>query len=108
MCITTRVVLDLCTCQQTGGIVIVPRLNGLIATMDRAYYYYLLFILILFIYKGVEEMKFTINRHALTAQLANVSRAIPSKATIQILTGLKLSVTNEGSTLIGSDSYISI
>lgn len=108
MCITTRVVLDLCTCQQTGGIVIVPRLNGLIATMDRTYYYYLLFILILFIYKGVEEMKFTLNRHALTAQLANVSRAIPSKATIQILTGLKLSVTNEGITLIGSDSDISI
>ena len=40
-------------------------------------------------------MKFTINRNALTTQLANVSRAIPSKATIQILTGLKLSVSNE-------------
>ena len=53
-------------------------------------------------------MKFTINRHALTTQLANVSRAIPSKATIQILTGLKLSVNNEGITLIGSDSDISI
>lgn len=53
-------------------------------------------------------MKFTINRNALTTQLANVSRAIPSKATIQILTGLKLSVSNEGITLIGSDSDISI
>lgn len=53
-------------------------------------------------------MKFTIKRQAFTTQLANVSRAIPSKATITILTGLKISVTSEGITLIGSDADISI
>lgn len=53
-------------------------------------------------------MKFTIKRQAFTSQLANVSRAIPSKATISILTGIKLSVTSKGITLIGSDADISI
>lgn len=76
--------------------------------IDRPYYYYYLFINILFIYKGASYMKFTIKRQAFTTQLANVSRAIPSKATITILTGLKISVTSEGITLIGSDADISI
>lgn len=53
-------------------------------------------------------MKFTIGRAAFTAQLIDVSRAIPSKATIPILTGLKITATNDGITLIGSDAEISI
>ncbi|MBZ6527982.1 DNA polymerase III subunit beta [Aerococcaceae bacterium DSM 111021] len=53
-------------------------------------------------------MKFTIGRAAFTAQLIDVSRAIPSKATIPILTGLKITATKEGITLIGSDAEISI
>lgn len=53
-------------------------------------------------------MKFTISKNAFNAYLADVSRAIPAKATIPILTGLKITVTKEGVTLIGSDSEISI
>lgn len=53
-------------------------------------------------------MKFTINRTAFTAQITNVSHAIPSKATIPILTGLKISASQDGITLIGSDAEISI
>lgn len=53
-------------------------------------------------------MKFTIGRAAFTAQLIDVSRAIPAKSTIPILTGLKITATQEGITLIGSDSDISI
>ncbi|MGO3211747.1 MAG: DNA polymerase III subunit beta, partial [Ruoffia tabacinasalis] len=53
-------------------------------------------------------MKFTIGRAAFTAQLIDVSRAIPSKATIPILTGIKITATKEGITLIGSDAEISI
>lgn len=53
-------------------------------------------------------MKFTIQRHAFMTQLANVSRAISSRATIPVLTGIKLEANNEGITLIGSDSNISI
>ncbi|XJS10645.1 DNA polymerase III subunit beta [Aerococcaceae bacterium WGS1372] len=53
-------------------------------------------------------MKFTIGRAAFTAQLIDVSRAIPVKSTIPILTGLKITATQEGITLIGSDSDISI
>ena len=53
-------------------------------------------------------MKFTIGRAAFTAQLIDVSRAIPSKATIPILTGIKITATKEGITLIGSGAEISI
>lgn len=53
-------------------------------------------------------MKFTIQRQAFTQQLAHVLRAIPSKATIPILTGIKIQATEEGITLIGSDADISI
>lgn len=53
-------------------------------------------------------MKFTISRSSFTAQLNDVSRAISSKATIPILTGIKITASNEGLTLIGSDSEISI
>ncbi len=53
-------------------------------------------------------MKFTINRNSFINELSNVTRAVPAKATIPVLTGIKLSVTNEGVTLIGSDAEISI
>ena len=39
-------------------------------------------------------MKFTINRAAFIGQLNNVLRAVSSKSTIPILTGLKLVVDN--------------
>lgn len=53
-------------------------------------------------------MKFTIQRQAFIHQLTNVSRAISSKATIPVLTGLKLHASEKGLTLIGSDVNISI
>lgn len=53
-------------------------------------------------------MKFKINRLKLVEELANVSRAISSKATIPVLTGIKLSLTQNELTLIGSDTDISI
>ena len=53
-------------------------------------------------------MKFTINRLAFLKNLADVQRAIPSKTTIPILTGIKLVVSQEGITLTGSDSEVSI
>lgn len=53
-------------------------------------------------------MKFTIQRQAFINQLGNVSRAISSKTTIPVLTGLKLQAATEGLTLIGSDANISI
>ncbi|MGF3226847.1 DNA polymerase III subunit beta [Facklamia sp. P12932] len=53
-------------------------------------------------------MKFTINRSAFTQQINNVQRAIPSKTTINILYGIKLSLDSNGMTLIGSDADISI
>ncbi|GAX00026.1 DNA polymerase III subunit beta [Secundilactobacillus mixtipabuli] len=53
-------------------------------------------------------MKFTINRAAFIKELNNVQRAISSKTTIPILTGLKLSADESGLTLTGSDADISI
>ncbi|MCH5462894.1 DNA polymerase III subunit beta [Lactobacillus sp. LC28-10] len=53
-------------------------------------------------------MKFTINRAAFIKELNNVQRAISSKTTIPILTGLKLSADDSGLTLTGSDADISI
>lgn len=53
-------------------------------------------------------MKFSINRNRLTQEINHVQRAIPSKTTINILYGIKLTLTKEGITLIGSDSDISI
>ncbi|GAX03141.1 DNA polymerase III subunit beta [Secundilactobacillus pentosiphilus] len=53
-------------------------------------------------------MKFTINRAAFIKELNNVQRAISSKTTIPILTGLKLSADDTGLTLTGSDADISI
>lgn len=53
-------------------------------------------------------MKFTIQRQAFMTQLNHVSHAIPVKATIPVLTGIKIEVSNQGIRLIGSDSEISI
>ncbi|MEY8442535.1 DNA polymerase III subunit beta [Lactobacillaceae bacterium 24-114] len=53
-------------------------------------------------------MKFTINRAAFISQLNNVLRAISSKTTIPILTGLKMVVEKEGIILTGSNSDITI
>lgn len=53
-------------------------------------------------------MKFTINRLAFINQLNNVLRAISSKTTIPILTGLKMVVTDHSVILTGSDADITI
>lgn len=53
-------------------------------------------------------MKFTINRLAFISQLNNVLRAISSKTTIPILTGLKMVVDKERIILTGSNSDITI
>lgn len=53
-------------------------------------------------------MKFTINRAVFTAKLNDVLRAISSKTTIPILTGLKIAVSDQDVTLTGSDADITI
>lgn len=53
-------------------------------------------------------MNFTINRPAFISQLNNVLRAISSKTTIPILTGLKMVVDKERIVLTGSNSDITI
>lgn len=53
-------------------------------------------------------MKFTITRNTFIKTLNDVSRAISTKSTIPILTGLKLLLTETGLTLTGSDADISI
>ena len=53
-------------------------------------------------------MNFTINRSAFISQLNNVLRAISSKTTITILTGLKMVVNEDNIVLTGSNSDITI
>jgi DNA polymerase-3 subunit beta len=53
-------------------------------------------------------MKFEIMRHRLLDGLNDVMKAISSKTTIPILTGIKLEVTEDGLRLTGSDSDITI
>ena len=53
-------------------------------------------------------MKFTIQKDVFVNQASDVSRAIQSKATISILTGIKITATNSGVYLTGSDAEISI
>lgn len=53
-------------------------------------------------------MNFTINRTAFISQLNNVLRAISSKTTIPILTGLKMVVDKDKIVLTGSNSDITI
>lgn len=53
-------------------------------------------------------MKFSIGRTAFTKGLNTVSRAISTKTTIPILTGLKIVAGPDGLVLTGSDADISI
>ncbi|MGX7031244.1 DNA polymerase III subunit beta [Vagococcus zengguangii] len=53
-------------------------------------------------------MKFTMNRAVFINELSVVQRAIPSKSTIPILSGLKMVLTDEGLALTGSNGDISI
>ena len=53
-------------------------------------------------------MKFTVQKDYLVKAVQDVMRAVSSRTTIPILTGIKLVVTNEGLTFTGSDSDISI
>lgn len=58
--------------------------------------------------RGVEEMKFTVNRLTLLKKLRDVQLAISTKTTMPILTGLKLEVTKNDLKITGSNSNISI
>ncbi|UOR10751.1 DNA polymerase III subunit beta [Halobacillus amylolyticus] len=53
-------------------------------------------------------MKFTIQREQLMESVQHVMKAISSRTTIPILTGMKLEVSEQGVKLTGSDSDISI
>lgn len=53
-------------------------------------------------------MKFTVKRTIFLQELQTVQRAISSKTTIPILTGVKVVVSEEGLTLTGSNADISI
>lgn len=53
-------------------------------------------------------MRFIIQRDRLVQSVQDVMRAITSRTTIPILTGIKIMVTEEGVTLTGSDSDVSI
>lgn len=53
-------------------------------------------------------MKFIIDKQAFATQLSDVSRAVSTKSAIPVLTGIKITATEEGITLIGSDAEISI
>ncbi len=53
-------------------------------------------------------MKFEIMRDHLLSGLNDVMKAVSSKTTIPILTGIKIDVTNEGVSLTGSDQDITI
>ncbi|MGM0122674.1 DNA polymerase III, beta subunit [Enterococcus sp. AZ194] len=53
-------------------------------------------------------MKFSLKRTIFMQELQTVQRAISSKTTIPILTGVKILVTEEGLTLTGSNADISI
>ena len=53
-------------------------------------------------------MKIKINRQALISKLNHVTRALPAKTTLQILTGIRFVTTENGISLTGSDSDITI
>lgn len=53
-------------------------------------------------------MKFTINRSKFTKSLTDVLRAISSRTTIPVLTGVKMTIDESGLMVSGSDSDISI
>ncbi|HZG70373.1 MAG TPA: DNA polymerase III subunit beta [Chondromyces sp.] len=53
-------------------------------------------------------MKFSIQKDRLVQSVQDVMKAVSSRTTIPILTGIKVTATTEGVTLTGSDSDISI
>lgn len=53
-------------------------------------------------------MEFSIQRDYFITQLNDTLKAISPRATLPILTGIKIDATNEGIVLTGSDSEISI
>lgn len=53
-------------------------------------------------------MRFTIERDHLVSNVSDVMKAVSSRTTIPILTGIKIVASDEGVTLTGSDSDISI
>lgn len=53
-------------------------------------------------------MKFTVHRTAFIQYLNDVQRAISSKAALEILSGIKLDLSEDGLTITGSNSDISI
>lgn len=53
-------------------------------------------------------MKIKINRQALISKLNHVTKALPAKTTLPILTGIKFMTTETGISLTGSDSDITI
>ncbi len=53
-------------------------------------------------------MKFTMNRNTFIQELQTVQRAIASKTTMPILTGVKIELSQQGLTLTGSNADISI
>jgi DNA polymerase III subunit beta len=53
-------------------------------------------------------MKFTINRDQLVESVQDVMKAVSTRTTIPILTGIKIVADNQGVALTGSDSDISI
>lgn len=53
-------------------------------------------------------MQFVINKDQFVQSIQHVTKAISSRTTIPILTGIKIDATEEGVTLTGSDSDISI
>lgn len=57
---------------------------------------------------GGPKMKFAIQRDYLVESLQDVMKAISSRTTIPILTGIKITASEDGVTLTGSDSDISI
>ena len=53
-------------------------------------------------------MKIKVNRQALISKLNHVTKALPVKTTLSILTGIKFVTTEKGISLTGSDSDITI
>ena len=53
-------------------------------------------------------MKVTLNRSVFMQELQTALRALPGKATMPILTGVKMELTPDGIYLTGSDADVSI
>src|SRR5690606_31505152 len=69
---------------------------------NRYYYYYVPF------FWRVSPLKITIQKQQLNESIQDVSKAISSRTTIPILTGIKIEANSAGVTLTASDTDISI